>query len=264
MEDIDAAFHHGLNRNLSPSPRQQSTETESSPSQNTTDTVSRVTLSGLLNALDGVGAQEGRILYATTNCYEALDPALCRPGRMDLHVEFKLASKYQARELFKRFYMPVDIPQGDENDSADEDNADDSGFGSSMSSEPEDLFDTGPECSAPADHAPLIEGFDDSAEEAQIQSETVESHPFPPSAPLKSIRQLAVQFAEIIPDREFSMASLQGYLMAYKSRPCDAIRNAAAWIAIQSHGRTKRNLSGHAASGSLCDSSGDETAGKDK
>ncbi|KAJ7934868.1 hypothetical protein B0H13DRAFT_1591288 [Mycena leptocephala] len=52
----------------------------------------RLSMSELLNALDGVGAQEGRILFATTNKYSALDPALCRPGRMDLHIEFKLAS----------------------------------------------------------------------------------------------------------------------------------------------------------------------------
>jgi AAA+ superfamily predicted ATPase len=51
----------------------------------------------LLNALDGISAQEGRLLFATTNRYHTLDPALTRPGRMDLHVEFRLASQYQAR-----------------------------------------------------------------------------------------------------------------------------------------------------------------------
>jgi chaperone BCS1 len=39
-----------------------------------------VTFSGLLNALDGVGAVEGRILFMTTNHMERLDPALIRPG----------------------------------------------------------------------------------------------------------------------------------------------------------------------------------------
>ena len=71
---------------------------------------SRITLSGLLNALDGISAQEGRLLFATTNRYHTLDPALTRPGRMDLHVEFRLASRYQARELYKRFYVP-DAPE---------------------------------------------------------------------------------------------------------------------------------------------------------
>ncbi len=39
-----------------------------------------VDFSGLLNAIDGVGAQEGRIVVLTTNHRELLDPALIRPG----------------------------------------------------------------------------------------------------------------------------------------------------------------------------------------
>jgi chaperone BCS1 len=40
---------------------------------------SGVTLSGLLNTIDGVQAQEGRLLFATTNHPERIDPALARP-----------------------------------------------------------------------------------------------------------------------------------------------------------------------------------------
>ena len=40
----------------------------------------QVTLSGLLNALDGVVASEGRIFVATTNHLEKIDSALSRPG----------------------------------------------------------------------------------------------------------------------------------------------------------------------------------------
>ena len=52
-----------------------------------------VTFSGLLNALDGVRSQEGRVLIMTTNHREKLDPALLRPGRADLCVELGLASE---------------------------------------------------------------------------------------------------------------------------------------------------------------------------
>ncbi|TFY79953.1 hypothetical protein EWM64_g4058 [Hericium alpestre] len=65
---------------------------------------SRVTLSGLLNVLDGVGSDEGRVLFGTTNRLEALDPALTRPGRFDIKVEYKLASSIQAKALFERFF----------------------------------------------------------------------------------------------------------------------------------------------------------------
>jgi mitochondrial chaperone BCS1 len=46
-----------------------------------------VTFSGLLNALDGVRSQEGRILIMTTNHKDKLDPALLRPGRADRCIE---------------------------------------------------------------------------------------------------------------------------------------------------------------------------------
>lgn len=45
--------------------------------------LSRVTFSGLLNALDGVACAEERLTFMTTNYVERLDPALIRPGRVD-------------------------------------------------------------------------------------------------------------------------------------------------------------------------------------
>ena len=63
-----------------------------------------VTFSGLLNALDGVRSQEGRILMMTTNHREKLDPALLRPGRADVHVQLNYASESQMKGLFKKFF----------------------------------------------------------------------------------------------------------------------------------------------------------------
>lgn len=65
---------------------------------------SRVTMSGLLNALDGVAAQEGRIVFMTTNHVERLDAALIRPGRADMKLEVGLVLQEQAGELFRKFY----------------------------------------------------------------------------------------------------------------------------------------------------------------
>ena len=45
--------------------------------------LNRLTLSGLLNAIDGVTSSEGRIVFMTTNYVDKLDPALIRPGRVD-------------------------------------------------------------------------------------------------------------------------------------------------------------------------------------
>src|SRR5699024_11074140 len=49
--------------------------------------MSGVTLSTLLNVIDGVIAPEGRILIMTTNHIDKIDPALTRPGRVDMSVE---------------------------------------------------------------------------------------------------------------------------------------------------------------------------------
>lgn len=63
-----------------------------------------VTMSGLLNALDGVGAQEGRLVFMTTNHVEMLDPALIRPGRADVKIEVGLLDVDQAQRMFRKFY----------------------------------------------------------------------------------------------------------------------------------------------------------------
>ena len=68
------------------------------------DKRSKVTFSGLLNAIDGVAAGEGRLLMATTNHIELLDPALIRPGRIDRKIYIGYARREQAKRLFLRFF----------------------------------------------------------------------------------------------------------------------------------------------------------------
>lgn len=63
-----------------------------------------ISLSGLLNAIDGVASHEGRVLIMTTNKPESLDAALIRPGRVDMQVAFTNATSGQAGELFHRMY----------------------------------------------------------------------------------------------------------------------------------------------------------------
>lgn len=65
---------------------------------------SMVTFSGLLNALDGVASAEGRIVFMTTNHIDLLDPALIRPGRVDLREYVGDATPSQIRKMFMRFY----------------------------------------------------------------------------------------------------------------------------------------------------------------
>ena len=69
----------------------------------------RVTFSGLLNALDGLAATEGRVLIMTTNLPDKLDGALVRPGRVDRRIDFDYATADQARRLFLWFFRDAEL-----------------------------------------------------------------------------------------------------------------------------------------------------------
>ncbi|KJX94837.1 mitochondrial chaperone bcs1 like protein [Zymoseptoria brevis] len=97
LEDIDAVWSGRETR-------QDRQLTDSS--SDTSSTLSNVTLSGLLNVLDGVGSQEGRLVIMTTNKPEQLDPALVRPGRVDFKVFLGNISQASAGEMFMRMFSP--------------------------------------------------------------------------------------------------------------------------------------------------------------
>jgi chaperone BCS1 len=94
LEDVDAAFNQVLRKRtflrhfLPRQARDKHTESAHSKEMRCLQrehaksggASSTITFSGLLNAIDGVAAQEGRLLCLTTNHVDRLDPALIRPG----------------------------------------------------------------------------------------------------------------------------------------------------------------------------------------
>lgn len=146
-------------------------------------------------------------MFATTNKYESLDEALSRPGRMDVHVEFKLAAKYQARELFLRFYSPQ-YCEGD-TDTSDQELH----FKESTSLQP----------SVPAS----VTVVRDTGDVKDLRFS------------MRELRKLADEFAERIPDHVVSMASLQGYLMENQTNPEAALSGVKAWIKKETRGLSK-------------------------
>ncbi|KAF2970850.1 hypothetical protein GQX73_g2717 [Xylaria multiplex] len=177
-----------------------------------------ISLSGLLNAIDGVASHEGRVLIMTTNVPEELDDALIRPGRVDLQVEFTYATKEQARELFIRMY------EGDQ------------GRPRHVDSKPV------------ANGSPVPDG-----KLAKSSPPSTNGHVLSPetSSALRSgeldisideLPDIARQFAEKIPDGEFSPAEIQGYLLKRKKHPRRAVEEADKWVAAvieQKINRTK-------------------------
>ncbi|KAG5325226.1 BCS1 protein, partial [Pseudoatta argentina] len=97
LEDIDAAF----------TSREDSKEVKAAY-----DGLNRVTFSGLLNCLDGVASTEARILFMTTNYLDRLDPALVRPGRVDVKEYIGWCSTNQVEQMFLRFYKEPDKDSG--------------------------------------------------------------------------------------------------------------------------------------------------------
>eukprot|EP00261_Vitis_vinifera_P037989 XP_019079232.1 PREDICTED: AAA-ATPase At3g28580-like [Vitis vinifera] len=70
---------------------------------------SKVTLSGLLNFIDGLwSASKGeRLIAFTTNHMEKLDPALIRRGRMDKHIELSYCS-FESFKVLAKNYLELD------------------------------------------------------------------------------------------------------------------------------------------------------------
>ncbi len=64
----------------------------------------KLTLGALLEVLDGIIEVPGRIVIMTTNHRDVLDPALTRPGRIDMEVEFKRLRRQQIVDIFKQWY----------------------------------------------------------------------------------------------------------------------------------------------------------------
>ena len=63
-----------------------------------------ITLDDILNLWDGIQETPGRILVISSNHYDKLDPALVRPGRIDITLELKKASKDVISNIYKYLF----------------------------------------------------------------------------------------------------------------------------------------------------------------
>ncbi|CAA3010314.1 AAA-ATPase At3g50940-like [Olea europaea subsp. europaea] len=72
----------------------------------------KVTLSGLLNFIDGLWSSCGdeRIIVFTTNHKDKLDPALLRPGRMDVHIHMSYCTPYAFKMLVSTYLGITEHP----------------------------------------------------------------------------------------------------------------------------------------------------------
>lgn len=202
---------------------------------------SGVSFSGLLNALDGSAAQEGCVIVLTTNHKDRLDEALIRPGRCDVHVHIQKATQEQAKRMFCRFFaktLRIDgcDDKGRVNCSLNSNNSDtpaheDShqlttgvrvlykqGSGSPLESIKSNtqvpdghiffvrVEESSSACLLYTSRAAALLGDTPDLCRVRGGEQTI----------LTEVSDLAIKFAGRIPDRQVSMAQLQGYFMRQK------------------------------------------------
>ncbi|KAL6597502.1 hypothetical protein ACP70R_046942 [Stipagrostis hirtigluma subsp. patula] len=113
IEDIDCCFKAAASReDGKASPEPSDAGNDSPPIRTCQPGASPprgITLSGLLNFIDGLWSTcgEERIIVFTTNYKDRLDPALLRPGRMDMHVYMDYCG-WEAFKTLARNHFRVD------------------------------------------------------------------------------------------------------------------------------------------------------------
>ena len=181
-----------------------------------------ITLSVVLNAIDGVASHEGRVLVMTTNCPDKLDDALIRPGRIDMKVPFTNASKTQIHELFTRMYSP------------------DTALDKKVDSLKVASLKLAPSSKTNTDVTKL--------DFVSVQKASASHHdnPFkasdltPPESPNATpdatisptptdIESIAREFAVALPEDTFTPAEIQGFLLTRKKEPLRALDEVAGW-----------------------------------
>lgn len=182
---------------------------------NNNNSPGRLSLSGLLNILDGVASQEGRVLIMTTNHVEKLDKALIRPGRVDMIVEFGRADSGMTAAIFRAIFARLD---GDEAPPSSSPSSLSSSSSMATREAAEKLVD--PE---------VLKRL--AREEERRQKEDDER-----------VEAMALEFAAKIPSHEFSPAELQGHLLRHKRDPRAAIDKAEEFVEQTRRDRKDKEL----------------------
>ncbi|KAI1077993.1 P-loop containing nucleoside triphosphate hydrolase protein [Whalleya microplaca] len=189
-------------------------------------------LSALLNALDGVASQEGRVVLMTSNLPDELDEALLRPGRVDRkiylgHINREGAEQMMSSSLRKRDWLMCNrfLRMFQRDDDSDD----------GASAEPAVQSATPASTSQPSGNSPTVHdvaindtdsdssdsssspGIEDDVEELEPQEE-------------ETIEATARRFAAQIPLGVFTPAQIQEYLLQHHRDPLAAADQISLWV----------------------------------
>lgn len=189
LEDVDSAGITVKRENIA--------ETEQDAEDRGKASVTKgISLSGLLNIIDGVASSEGQILIMTTNHVEKLDPALLRPGRVDLKVCFSHADESVAKGLFLAVFSTVEA----------------------------DILVKKNEINPPG-------GPDQLKAPAVVQGPISRGlGRYDHGKTEEELKIMAEQFGAVVSLWKLTPAEIQGYLLKHKASPDEAVKGLEAWI----------------------------------
>ncbi|PWW76775.1 hypothetical protein C7212DRAFT_363739 [Tuber magnatum] len=213
LEDIDT-----VNITHSRKPADTTDETPKKPKTDNTEPVTKVTLSGLLNVIDGVASPEGRVLILTSNHPKKLDAALIRPGRVDMKIEFKLAGDEAIAGLFTRMYEDYNHLTSQEVEKTPAD--------ASVTLTPPYTPTTPAHATAPSADSTLMAEKEHTMRKERETRKVAEER----AAKEKNLSELTARFTQTMPQGIFSPAEIQGYLLQHKNQPQRAVECAEGWI----------------------------------
>lgn len=153
-------------------------------------------LSGLLNVINGAASHEVHVLIMTTNTSEKLDDALTRPGRVDMQIGFTLATRDQIHDTYMRMFS---------NDNPTSDAA------------------LAPKVTTNS-HIPTRGAKKDELCGILLSKQSIAAVVEP-----GKLEEMAQQFADALPEKVFSPAEVQGYLLMHKMDPGKAIEEVGKW-----------------------------------
>ncbi len=188
-----------------------------------------ISLSALLNIIDGVASAEGRLLVMTTNHIERLDKALRRPGRVDVTIGFGFADTPTIRGLFRAIYIRLegDLPAFTTSTNPT--------VSASIASSSAKILAPGKENG----HITLADGSASLSTPPITPYNSTPSTPSPPTYAHQAhnftegeIDRLAMIFGHSVPADEFTPAEIQGYLLKHKYSPAEAVAGAEEWVCV--------------------------------
>ncbi|RYC58601.1 hypothetical protein CHU98_g7607 [Xylaria longipes] len=155
----------------------------------------KCSFSGLLNVLDGIASQEGRVVIMTSNFPDKLDEALVRPGRIDVKVYMGHMTRQGAEQIFLRMMKTGRLDMAPDGLSENDD---------------------------------LEHGKKKKRTVIAEDGQQVDEHQTD-----EELQVLAQKFSKQVPEATFTPAQLQGYLLRHLHSATTAVDKIAEWVVAE-------------------------------